>query len=78
MVDEIEVEGVGTIRPLNAWQISRLKQRRRKAHPQLNLAMAAGMSIAQWKNLAPDRREAVRWAWLQLTSPTNVPNYRTR
>lgn len=72
MITEIEIEDVGTYRLPNAWQIERIM---RIQGPNREIAFAAfglGMTIQQFKRLAPEKQQEARRAYLKITSPANV------
>jgi hypothetical protein len=70
MLTEIEVEGVGTMRHLNDWQLVRIK---RIADPQNRaiavIAFGLGMTVHQFKQLSPVQQKAAREAEAVLTAP---------
>lgn len=78
MITEIEVEGVGTIRPLNMWQLHRVKRARGPNKWPAWYAASAGMTTQQFNKLPAAKQEEVRRAYLTLTSPDNVPRYAAR
>ncbi len=68
-VTEIDVEGVGTIRHLNMWQIGAMRKCKGSNRYIAPFAFAAGMTVRQFKRLSPELQEAVRQAYHRLTSP---------
>jgi hypothetical protein len=72
MVTEINVEGVGVVRQLNVWQIMRAKRVRGENRKLIAPALAAGMTIQQFKKLPIEKRRDVVRAYMELISPTNV------
>lgn len=74
MMTEIHVEDVGTIRQLNVWQIEQVKANRsRRGDERLTYALAAGMTLRQFKRLSPDKQAEVQHAYRRLTSPSAIP-----
>ncbi|AWI58631.1 DUF3102 domain-containing protein [Sinorhizobium fredii] len=69
---EIEVEGVGTIRHLNMWQIGAMRKCQGANRYIAPFAFSAGMTVRQFKTLTPELQEAVRQAYHRLTSPANM------
>jgi hypothetical protein len=73
MIREIEVEGVGILRPCNEWQIARIYHMRDKENAKLAwMAFGLGMTVQQFKKLPLEKRQAAWEAHKKLTSPTNV------
>jgi hypothetical protein len=69
MLTEIEVEGIGTLRHLNNWQIARMKKLRGDEAHIAAMAFGLGMTVPQFKrDLTADEREAVRQACCRLMS----------
>lgn len=73
MLTEIEIDGLGVYRLPNDWQEYRI----RKIADRYNRAIAPyafgmGMTIQQFKKLAPEDQQRVRRAYLALMSPANV------
>ena len=67
---EIEIEGVGTYRLPNIWEQDRIKRMRpRSRQLEARLALPLGMTVAQFRRLPQQAREAVRRAYLSLTAP---------
>ncbi|AWI59008.1 DUF3102 domain-containing protein [Sinorhizobium fredii] len=71
-VTEIEVEGVGTIRHLNMWQIGAMRKCQGANRYIAPFAFSAGMTVRQFKRLSPELQEAARQAYHRLTSPANM------
>lgn len=72
MIKAIEVEGVGTVRPLNSWQLERIKtigDRRNKTIA--FIAFGFGMTVPQFKTLSAAKQEECRQAANALSSPAN-------
>ncbi|KSV76688.1 hypothetical protein N182_24765 [Sinorhizobium sp. GL2] len=72
MITEIEIEDLGTYRLPNMWQLDRINRIR---GPNKEIAFAAfglGMTIQQFKKLAPEKQQEARRAYLKITSPANV------
>jgi hypothetical protein len=73
MITEIEVEGVGTMRQLNDWQIHRMKRIANKQHRAMALpAFGLGMTIQQFKKLTAEQRHAAWQAYCRLTGPDDM------
>lgn len=73
MLTEIEVEDVGIVRPLNSWQMSRVKRikdRRNKAIAAI--AFGFGMTVQQFRTLPIEKQRECREAALRLSAPNNV------
>ncbi len=61
MITEIEVEGVGTMRQVNGWQMVRIKRMANRQNQQIAFAaFGLGMTVRQFKQLPDDQRRA---AW---------------
>jgi hypothetical protein len=59
--NEVEVEGVGIMRHLNDWQILRLRKMAKGPNRNIApLAFGLGMTVQQFKKLAPEQKRA---AW---------------
>jgi hypothetical protein len=72
MIFEIEVEDVGIVRPLNAWQIQRCK-RARGPHARLHWAAASVcMSFRQFSRLPVEKQREVVFAYDFLGSVRNT------
>lgn len=56
---EIEAEDIGTVRPLNIWQMARIKARPRPQQSNAHLAFACGMSVKQFKHLPADKQDEI-------------------
>lgn len=69
MLKEIEVEGVGIMRPLNDWQSNRLMNMTRARRHLSMIAFGLGMTVHQFKRLSPEQQEACRVAFDRLTAP---------
>ncbi|MEY9629056.1 DUF3102 domain-containing protein [Sinorhizobium fredii] len=69
---EIEVEGVGTIRHLNMWQIGAMRKCSGANRYIAPFAFSAGMTVRQFKRLRPELQDAVRRAYHRLTSPAAI------
>lgn len=70
MLTEIEVDGVGIMRPLNDWQIYRARRiadRRNRAIA--FIAFGLGMSVPQFKKLPAEQQRAAWQAHNRLTAP---------
>lgn len=73
MIREIEVEGVGTLRPCNDWQIARIKHMHDKDNARIAwMAFGLGMTIKPFRKLPSHRRVAVWEAYKRLTSAANT------
>jgi hypothetical protein len=64
---------VGIIRPLDTAQIRSLMRMRGPNRNIAGAALAAGMTVRQFKKLPPDRQREVHHAYMQLTAPGNMP-----
>lgn len=70
---EIEIEGVGTYRLPNQWQLRRINRLRGADRHTAALALGCGMTIRQFTKLPADKQAEVHRAYLALMSPSNVP-----
>lgn len=56
-ITEIEIEGVGIMRPLNDWQVVRIKAMSNRQNKVIAwVAFSLGMSVQQFKKLPPDKQ----------------------
>jgi hypothetical protein len=70
MITEVEVDGIGIMRHLNDWQISRIRRITDRQNRSMALpAFSLGMSLQQYKKLSPQHRHAAWEAYCRLTSP---------
>lgn len=70
MQTEIEVEGVGIMRPLNDWQIHRARRIVNRQNRAIAfIAFGLGMSVPQFKKLTPEQQRAAWQAHNSLTAP---------
>lgn len=70
MITEIEVEGIGTMRHLNAWQLRRLMRVKPTDRYEAPIAMALGMTLQQFRrNLSAEEQQRCCEAWGKLMSP---------
>lgn len=69
MITEIEVEGIGTLRHLNNWQLHRLRNIHGPNRFVAPMAFGLGMTIPQFKKLSDDERQAVIAAFSKLMAP---------
>lgn len=77
MKTEIEIEGVGTYRLPNMWQDSRIKRIANRHNRAIApYAFGMGMTLQQFKALPIETQRQIRQAYLDLTSPANLPNLR--
>lgn len=73
MITELEVDGIGTMRHLNAWQIHRLRRVRPVDRHDAPIAMSLGMTLPQFRRgLSPDEQAECRRAWARLMSTDNA------
>lgn len=71
---EIEVEDLGTMRPLNIYQLDRLKRMRACPNKEIAfMAFSLGLTVHQFKKLPPDLQSAARRAHDTLHAPTPIP-----
>lgn len=67
---EVEVEGVGTMRHLNNWQIMAIrKMPNRERRADAELAFGLGMTVRQFRGLSIRHQKAAREAHNRLYSP---------
>lgn len=71
-IDQIDVEDVGTVRHLNAYQIRRLKRVRGPNKAVAPFALAAGLTYQQFRSLPTHKREEIIHAYRVLLSPANT------
>lgn len=76
MLTEIEVEGIGTMRQLNVWQLSRLKAMKGPNREVAWVAFGLGLTIQQFKKLSPELQHAARQAHHRLYEPAPIPTRR--
>lgn len=70
MRTEIEVEGIGTMRHLNVFQIDRLKRMRPGLNKEIALvSFGLGLTVQQFKKLPPCRQKAAQDAHDALYAP---------
>lgn len=70
MISEIEVEGVGIMRPVNDWQMMRIKHMANRQNRNIAfVAFGLGMTIKQFKSLPPEKQSAAWDAHNRLYSP---------
>jgi len=72
-VSEIEIDGVGIVRPLDAMQIRKLLRVRGADKTIAGAAFAAGMTVARYKKLPAAKQAEVLQAYMRLTAPDNCP-----
>lgn len=69
-LSEIEIEGVGIMRPCNIYQINRIQKIRSRADRDLAWpAFELGMTIRQFKKLPADLQKQAMAAHFRLTDP---------
>ncbi|KKX30862.1 DUF3102 domain-containing protein [Rhizobiaceae bacterium LC148] len=72
-MSEIEVEGVGTMRPVNDWQMMRIKHMANRGNRHIAfVAFGLGMTIRQFKSLTLEKQRAAWDAHNRLNSPQAV------
>jgi len=69
MLTEIEVEGVGTMRHMNDWQLVRLSNIRGPNREIAPLAFGMGMTFQQFRSLSQKQQNAALEAHNRLTAP---------
>ncbi|MGV2104400.1 hypothetical protein [Rhizobium sp. 21-4511-3d] len=73
-ITEIEVEGVGTCRPLNQWQVKRMRSIADRGNRHIaSIAFGFGMTVRQFKTLPAALQHEAREASLKLCAPNNFP-----
>lgn len=71
MLTEIEVEGLGTMRHLNVWQLDRIKRMRPGLNKEIALvSFGLGLTVQQFKKLDAGQRKAAIEAQNRLYAPT--------
>ncbi|PWE52804.1 hypothetical protein DEM27_28800 [Metarhizobium album] len=73
MLTEIQIEDVGTYRPLNMWQLERVMRIRGPNRHLAILAVGLGMSLKQFKKLPLDKQDEVQRAYSRLVATVNMP-----
>jgi hypothetical protein len=69
-VTEIEIEGVGIMRPLNDWQVVRIKAMSNRQNKAIAwTAFSLGMSLQQFKKLPQDKQREAHGAFQAMTAP---------
>ena len=72
MITEIAIEDVGICRPLNMWQVERIKRMANRENKAIAVvAFGFGMTVQQFKTLTPEKQSACRAASLRLSAPDN-------
>lgn len=67
---EIEIEGVGIMRPLNDWQVVRIKAMSNRQNKAIAwTAFSLGMSLQQFKKLPPDKQREAHSAFQAMVAP---------
>ena len=72
MITEIEIEDVGTVRPLNVYQIARAKRGKGADGHKRWLAFSTGLTLPQFKKLPADKQDEIRFAYGVMTSAANT------
>lgn len=69
-ITEIEIEGVGIMRPLNDWQVVRIKAMSNRQNKAIAwTAFSLGMSLQQFKKLPPEKQREAHSAFQAMTAP---------
>ncbi|MDI7921742.1 DUF3102 domain-containing protein [Ferirhizobium litorale] len=72
MITEIEVEGLGVMRPLNDWQVKALRKMRGPNRAIAPMAFGLGMTVRQFKTLPAEQRNQAWVAYTKLMSASSM------
>lgn len=72
MLNEIEIDGLGTYRLPNMWQRSRIRNVKACDRHLAALAFGLGMTLAQFKKVSVEKQNEVHRAYCRLVSSSNM------
>lgn len=79
MITEIEIDGIGTLRPMNAFQLHRAMRIKDRGNRTIALAaFGLGLSVQQFKKLTPEKQHEIWNAHSRLISPAAIAPRRER
>lgn len=79
MITEIEIDGIGTLRPMNAFQLHRAMRIKDRGNRAIALAaFGLGLSVQQFKKLPPEKQREIWDAHSRLISPAAIAPRRAR
>ncbi|WHO22638.1 DUF3102 domain-containing protein [Agrobacterium tumefaciens] len=77
MITEIEIDGVGILRPMNAYQLHRAMRIKDRGNRAIALAaFGLGLSVQQFKKLPPEKQREIWDAHSRLIAPAAISTRR--
>lgn len=76
MITEIEVDGIGFVRPLNSHQNARAKRGRGVEGVNRRLAFSIGLTLKEFNRLPAEKQREIGFAYNYLTSAINTADPR--